>query len=57
MPTLNWNFQNNLTHGLIYGSLEPNSLKLVKKTAYYARTIDGKRRDFRLAVGISHVLL
>jgi hypothetical protein len=56
MPTLNWNFQNNLTHGLIYGSLEPNSLKLVKTTAYYARTIDGKRRDFRLAVGISHLL-
>lgn len=43
---------NNLTHGIIKATLMSQVSNLIGVKVYYAETIDNKRRDFRLAVGI-----
>lgn len=53
MPKVKWTMPNNLTHGIIRATVDisndaprPYSVK-----CYYANTLDGKRRDFRLLIG------
>lgn len=50
IPKLRWTLPNNATHGIIRATVDTtNSPKPSSFQAFYAKTLDNKRRDFRLA--------
>lgn len=52
IPKVKWTMPNNLTHGIIRATvdLSNNSPRPYSVNCYYANTLDGKRRDFRLLI-------
>ncbi|CAF0930838.1 unnamed protein product [Brachionus calyciflorus] len=50
IPKLKWTMPNNLTHGILRATVDTSNggPKPYSVECYYAKTLDGKRRDFRL---------
>jgi hypothetical protein len=51
LPLVHWSRPNNLTHGIIVATVDiMNGPQPIDVRIYYAKTLDNKRRDFRLYV-------